>query len=260
MSSTKDHLFDMQEERRNEWITSNFPEAEEDTPEWDVAAQEYRWFKDWMEEAGEQQYYFEASLASIPDRLNEAKDELCELERLLETDQPDIVLRMIFAHSVTVLDSFLMYSARSLLNHPPHLQLFLNNAVSLVRNKDDRKNLLAPKWFEQKPGTDTPQQAYIWRAQAIVAKMTFQSHKTINNYFSAMLVTPHNWPTEQLKVVIDTRNDLVHRNGVTPDHEQVYLWPERVKDTIRLVFRFIETAATTLLQEDTHFRSEDDTF
>jgi hypothetical protein len=41
-----------------------YPDAEEGTPEWDAAAQEYSWFQDWMEEAAEQQY-FEASLASI---------------------------------------------------------------------------------------------------------------------------------------------------------------------------------------------------
>lgn len=41
----------------------------------DAAAQEYSWFQDWMEEAAEQQY-FEAPLASIPDRLQDAKAEL----------------------------------------------------------------------------------------------------------------------------------------------------------------------------------------
>ncbi|EML8490110.1 hypothetical protein WAB73_003342 [Salmonella enterica subsp. enterica] len=259
MSSIKDHLFDMQEERRDEWIEMNYPEAEEGTPEWDAAAQEYNWFRDWMEEAAEQ-HYFEASLASIPDRLNEAKEVLCELERFLETEQPDIVLRMIFAHSVTVLDSFLMYSARALLNHPPHMRSFLDKANLLVRNKDERNNLLSSKWIEKEPESDTPEYIYIRRAQALVTRMPFQNHKAITRYFTNMLFTPYEWATEQLQVVIDTRNDLVHRNGVTPDHEQVYLWPERVKDTIRLVSSFIETAATTLLQEDAHFRSEDDTF
>ena len=33
------------------------PGAEEGTPEWDAAAQEYSWFQDWMEEAAEQQYF-----------------------------------------------------------------------------------------------------------------------------------------------------------------------------------------------------------
>ncbi|MFP1592884.1 hypothetical protein ACLB1M_34455 [Escherichia coli] len=84
----KELLFEMQEERRDEWIAENYPDAEEGTPEWDAAAQEYSWFQDWMEEAAEQQY-FEASLASIPDRLQDAKAELDELESLMQFHQPD---------------------------------------------------------------------------------------------------------------------------------------------------------------------------
>lgn len=61
MGSMKELLFEMQEERRDEWIAENYPDAEEGTPEWDAAAQEYSWFQDWMEEAAEQQY-FEARL------------------------------------------------------------------------------------------------------------------------------------------------------------------------------------------------------
>ncbi|HIE9287925.1 TPA: hypothetical protein ACXP8P_000305 [Klebsiella variicola subsp. variicola] len=41
MGSIKELLFDIQEEWRDEWISINYPEAEEGTPEWDAAAQEY---------------------------------------------------------------------------------------------------------------------------------------------------------------------------------------------------------------------------
>ena len=75
-----------------------------------------------------------------------------------------------------------------------------------------------------------------------------------------MLVTPHNWASEQMQVVIDTRNDLVHRNGITPNHVEVQIWPNRVKDTIRIIFDFIDTAAATLLQEDARYRTDNDTF
>ena len=178
MGSMKELLFEMQEERRDEWIAENYPDAEEGTPEWDAAAQEYSWFQDWMEEAAEQQY-FEASLASIPDRLQDAKAELDELESLMQFNQPRIVERMAYVHCVSVLDSFLMYSARALLSHPPHLQKFLHEADSLVPNKEDRRKLLASKWVEQEPDKDTPEKVYTWRAQSLVAKKTFQSHKVI---------------------------------------------------------------------------------
>ncbi|HDW8678015.1 TPA: hypothetical protein RNA60_004394 [Escherichia coli] len=193
MGKMKELLFEIQEERTDEWIAENYTDAEEGTPEWDVAAQEYSWFQDWMEEAAEQQY-FEASLASIPDRLQDAKDELFELENLMQFNQPGIVERMAYVHCVSVLDSFLMYSARALLNHPPHLQRFLQVADSLIANKEDRRKLRASKWVEQEPDTATPEKVYTWRAQSLVAKKTFQSHKVIDRYFSTMLATPHEWP------------------------------------------------------------------
>ncbi|MGD8165372.1 hypothetical protein [Pantoea sp. FN0307] len=255
----KELIFDMQKEHRDEWIAINYPEAEEGSKAWDHAIQEYQWFQDWLEEAAEQAH-FEAKLASIPGRLHDAKVELQELERLLATIQPDIVLRMAFVHVVTVLDSFLMYSARALLSHSPHLQRFMKNATKLVRSEKERKALLNKKWFEQEPGLETPEQAFTWRAQAIVSKKTFQNPSAIKRYFELMLSTPHAWDYEELGVVIDTRNDLVHRNGFTLADEPVHIWPERVADAILRVSGFIEAAAETLLQEDDRFRDDGDCF
>lgn len=258
MSSTKDWLCNVQEERCDEWIEDNYPDAEEGTPEWDAAAQEFSWFQDWMEEAAEQQY-FEASLACIPDRLQAAKNELRELDNLMQFNQPRIVGRMAYVHCVSVLDSFLMYSARALLNHPPHLKRFMHNASSFVR-KDDRKLLLDDKWFEQEPECDTPEKVYIWRAQSLVAKMTFQSHKSISRYFTTMLTTQHEWPLQELEGLIKVRNALVHRDGVTEYLETVYITSGIVQNAIQTVSAFIAVAAETLLQEDASYRTDDGIF
>ncbi|MBC6504415.1 hypothetical protein GW742_23575 [Citrobacter freundii] len=259
MGKMKELLFEMQEERADKWIAENYPDAEEGTPEWNAAAQEYSWFRDWMEEAAEQQY-FEASLASIPDRLQDANDELFELENLMQFNQPRIVERMAYVHCVSVLDSFLMYSARALLNHPPHLRIFLQAADSLIPNKEDRRKLRASKWVEQEPDTDTPEKVYTWRAQSLVAKKTFQSHKVISRYFSTMLTTPHEWPLQELEGVIKVRNALVHRNGVTEYLEPVYISSGSVQNAIRTVRAFITAAAETLLQEDALYRTDDGIF
>lgn len=258
MGSIKELLFEMQEEQRDEWIAENYPDAEEGTPEWDAAAQEYSWFQDWMDEAAEQQC-FEASLTSIPDRLQDAKAELDELESLMQFNQPGIVERMAYVHCVSVLDSFLMYSARALLSHPPHLHRFLQHASSFVR-KDEKRDLLNRKWIEQEPEVDTPEQAYVWRAQALVAKMTFQNHKTISRYFSTMLTTPHEWPLQEIEGLIKIRNALVHRNGVNESLEPIYISQGSVQIAISTVRNFISVAAETLLQEDALYRMNDGIF
>lgn len=211
-----------------------------------------------MEDAAEQQY-FEASLASIPDRLQDAKDELCELDNLMRFNQPRIVERMAYAHCVSVMDSFLMYSARALLSHPPHLRRFLQHAGSLVR-KDDKKALLDPKWSEQEPEVNTPEHIFMWRAQALVAKKTFQSHKAINLYFSKMLTTKHEWPLQEIEGLIKVRNALVHRNGVSESLEPVYISSDSVQNAIHTIRAFIAAAAETLLQEDALYRADDGIF
>nr|WP_240355048.1 hypothetical protein [Pectobacterium brasiliense] len=250
---------EIEEKNRDSWIADHYPDAEVDSDEWESAAENYHWFQDWMEAAAEQQY-FEASLACIPDRLEEAKGELHALEQLLRNKQPDIVLRMAFVHAVTVMDSFLMYSARALLHHPAHLERFMQHAEAFVRNKQSRQALRNTKWFEQEPDVDTPAEVYLWRAQALVGEMTFQSHKFIRHYFTTLLTTPHEWPLDEITGLVRTRNDLVHRNGITANHEPVHIWPEGVQGAIRQVATLVEAAATTLLQEDAHYKPDNADF
>lgn len=39
----KELLCEIQEERADEWIAEHYPDAEEGTPEWEMAAQNYSW-------------------------------------------------------------------------------------------------------------------------------------------------------------------------------------------------------------------------
>ncbi len=92
------------------------------------AAQEYSWFQDWMEEAAEQQYL----RLRLPVFLT-----ACRMQRLnWIVREPDAVqptqdrradgLR----YCVSVLDSFLMYSARALLSHP---RIYRSSCTRLIR-------------------------------------------------------------------------------------------------------------------------------
>lgn len=105
-----------------------------------------------------------------------------------------------------------------------------------------------------------PLNVYLWRARDIVGTLTFQSPWAIKRYFSTMLNTAHDWPLDEIKAVIDTRNDLIHRNGITPLLEPVRIGTKDVSEAIPLISRFIEMAAETLLQEDAPYRSDDNSF
>ncbi|EHF5203432.1 hypothetical protein IRJ29_25985, partial [Salmonella enterica subsp. enterica] len=86
------------------------------------AAQEYSWFRDWMEEAAEQQH-FEASLNCIPERLQEALDELHELQGLLETEQlivsPNLLSEL---KNLSIQEGYMLKIENVL---PPNFRVFL---------------------------------------------------------------------------------------------------------------------------------------
>lgn len=249
MGSQKERPFDIEQQLEGNWIAENYPDVVEETDEWKTAAQEYRWLQDWFTDMAEQQR-FEISLASIPARLEDARAELQNLSDLLRTGQPGIVLRMALVHAVTVLDSFLMYSARALLIHPEKLAAYQLNAARLVRYPKDRNALQCPKWFEQQPDVDTPPVVYRWRAQAQVERVTFQTESVIRDHFSVLLDAPVDWPLALLKPVVTMRNDLVHRNGVTVRNERVYVSQERVEHAITCISQIVEAAGMTLVQDE----------
>ncbi len=140
---------------------------------------------DWMEEAAEQQH-FEASLNCIPNAFRRPwmsymsyKDFLKPKAQHHFTDDlcPD----------GDCTGQFLMYSARALLNHPPHLQLFLNMPIcSSVTGTTERH--CSPQSGRAGTGSGYPCTGFYLACPSYVAKMTFQSPKTITRYFSTMLL------------------------------------------------------------------------
>lgn len=82
MGKMKELLFEMQEERADKWIAEHYPDAEEGTPEWEMAAQNYNWMMDDLAEQAEWQW-FQDSLNDLDDRYIHAVRELDELKELV---------------------------------------------------------------------------------------------------------------------------------------------------------------------------------
>lgn len=66
-----------------------------------------------------------ASLNNIQERYQHAKQELKKLDALLDKEQSELVYRMSFVHTVTVMEAYLMYCAVALLEHDWPLCRFL---------------------------------------------------------------------------------------------------------------------------------------
>lgn len=250
MGSTKDWLFEMQEERAAHWIEENFPDAEEGTPEWELAAQNYSWMLDSLAEQAEWQW-FQDSLNDLDDRYIHAVRELDELKALIASAQPGIVFRMAFVHTVTVMEAFLMYSARALLSDAKHLERFYSQIAPAFQKKINlcRSAVLRNS---QQPTEEFPIDETVLQcrtAQLFVSQQTFHNLDNLNLYFSKVLRTPYEWPFEPLKSIVETRQDLVHRNGVSKDDEAVYIGSCHLETAIRDVRAFVDAVALTLRRE-----------
>ncbi|WP_273866246.1 hypothetical protein [Serratia ureilytica] len=258
-----------------EWILATFPGIQEGTEEWEQASQEYAIMMK-FELAIINQVLFEASLNDIGSHYEHALAELDDLLPLQTHSQPGIVRRLAYAHCVTVMEAFLMYAACALLSHPPHLARFHEKKSGIL------KSLFKPwqiKEFDAaylcEKGNDEPflwrghqvvgknelewiavtsadLQRYSCRAKAAVGALTFHNLHKVTTYFGAMLATPPDWPLEkegELQKLVDTRQDLVHRNGMTKENQPITISPTELANAVEMVRRFIMLAHDDLQAE-----------
>lgn len=250
MGSMKELLFEMQEERANEWIAENYPDAEEGTPEWEMAAQNYSWMMDDLADQAKLKW-FQDSLNDLDDRYTHAVRELDELKELVTSASSGIVFRMAYAHTVTVMEAFLMYSARALLNDAEHLDRFYSRVAPTFQKKIDQCNAVILR-DTQHPTEEFPLDETVLKcrtAQLFVSQQTFHNLGHLNEYFSRVLKSPYEWPLAPLKYIIETRQDLVHRNGVSKHDEQISIGSWHLENAISDVRVFIDAVALTLRRE-----------
>ncbi|WP_405077824.1 hypothetical protein [Pectobacterium versatile] len=250
MGSVKELLFEVQEAQRNEWMAEHYPEAEEGTEEFDAIALEYGWMLDALAEEAER-LWFQDSLNDLDDRYRHAVRELNELNALVTSAQSNIALRLAYAHTVTVMGAFLMYSARALLSEPAHLQRFDSYVVPRFSKVVEQCKAAVLRNTQKRPDGTPADELNLKRrtAQLFVSRQTFHNLGQMDTYFRSVLKTPPEWPVGRLVNIVSTRQDLVHRNGVSKNDELVSISSWQLTEAIGAVRLFIDAVALTLLQE-----------
>lgn len=253
MGSTNDFMMCVQEERFTAWAAEHYPDVSPDTPAWEQIGNYFYWEQD----ALEVQHYEETleiwfqeklrasfSLDNIEQRFWHAMRELVDLEQLNNVPQPELVCRMGIVHSVSVMDAFLMYCARALLNHDWPLRRF-------------RDNYFLPFASAKEIKAASTDNLSLFRdsARRYVARKSFQSEDFIKRYFSTVLHFPCDWQLFNLGWLSEFRNDLVHRGGYTKTGSRRDVSSADLSRAISVVEAIIETAMASLRLEEEFFRN-----
>lgn len=185
-----------------------------------------------------------ASLNNVHQRYLHASQELKKLHALLDEKQPELVYRMSFVHAVTVMEAYLMYCARALLEEDRPLERYFEEYY-LPFAKVGKKEKQAAREMELTKFRPV--------AKNVVASMTFHNVKTIERYFGTVLHIPPVWPIEPLGIIADWRNDLVHRNGVDEHDVPRVISAQQLHSALQKVSDLIEAADHSLRLEVDYF-------
>jgi len=245
----KEYMLDIEAERFEVWFAEQYPDAQPGGEEWEQAGLLYYWEQEaladkaqWDHERG----LFVASLNNVHQRYLHANEELRKMHSLLDVEQPELVYRMSFVHAVTVMEAYLMYCARALLEHDYPLKRF-RDAYYLKSNTKRIKNT------EKQAAREMPLSKFRPVARKIVENMTFHNVKTIERYFGTVLHIPPVWPVRPLGIIADWRNDLVHRNGVDENDEPRVISVQQLQNALLKVSDLIEAADMSLSLEVDYF-------
>ncbi|WP_432369294.1 hypothetical protein ACRPH4_22880 (plasmid) [Pantoea allii] len=236
MGSAKELMWELQQERFEAWAAEKYPEVEPDTPEWETIGQIYSDWQDFLAEQAVEKYEqekFAASLDSVKQRSFHAHGELRKLCALLDNTQPEIVYRMSYVQAVTVLEAYLLYCARALLEHEWPLRRFLE-AFYLCSDRVSKN--------DKQVARDMDLELFRPLARLYVSRMTFHNVKTIEKYFQAVLHIPPVWPLKSLGDIVQLRHDLVHRNGVDENDLPVIISPHHLQSALQKISDLVSAA------------------
>lgn len=249
MSSMKEYMLDLEAERFEAWFAEKYPDALSGGEEWEQAGLLYYWEQETLADQAQWDHehgLFVASLNNVSQRYQHACHELRKIYTLLDDEQPELVYRMSFVHAVTVMDAYLIYCARALLEHDWPLRRFLIEFYLKSAPRVSNKEKLAARTMDIAKFRPMARN-YVSR------RLTFSNIGTIEDYFGAVLHVPPVWPLQPLEMISKWRNDLVHRNGVDEYDTPRMITVQQLQTALQKVSDLIEAAHLSLRLEVEYF-------
>ncbi|TMN94761.1 HEPN domain-containing protein [Pseudoalteromonas sp. S558] len=226
MSITKDHLIEIQEEQADKWIRERLSkeELDENSDEYQELMQEYSDYQEhlweeaewkaelkWLKENGSSNIHniFVTELDALKIMVKTNLENSSKLAFMLHTN---MTIKMSYAYAVTLLESFLGDTLKSLITERSE---FLSNAIKNVEEVKKAKYSIAElATTELNIGS---------LALRNISEILFHNIPKVIKVYEQVLDQKLNIDISTVSKITSLRHDIVHRNGHTKSNEPINL-------------------------------------
>lgn len=215
MSSIKNHWFDLEEAKKEEWIRERLEDEDMDeySEEWQELSDEFDEIQeDFRNQAELEEELDWLEITTYTDEFVKFNKEIHKLKEVLNNivtfDFKDTICKMSYAHSVTLLESYLSDTLKLLITKYPR---FLDNAIKNVKDLKGEK-------FSLTEIQDSPNGIISLVLPKISDYLYHNIPKTIKTYQS-VLGCKLELDISAVVRITDIRHHIVHRDAKTKEGE-----------------------------------------
>jgi len=233
VSSTKDYLFQVQADRADKWIRERLidKDADEESEEYQELERNYLDLQEYLANQAE----FKAELEWLRNTGSSIHhksfiDQLSVLKNIVENTGSDgkyIILKMSYAYAVTLLESYLGDTAKSLISESDQ---YFKNAIS---NVDELKKAKYSLEFLADSKVDA-----IGLAIKELSQILYHNIPKVKCVFEGILATQLDIEIGHLNKITAIRHDIAHRNGQTKEGVPISITSEVVLEMIKEIEGF----------------------
>ncbi|OZS42293.1 hypothetical protein [Photobacterium sanguinicancri] len=236
MSSTTDYILGLQEEEMRIWICEHLDDedADEETPGWDELAQEWAYMQASQEEPVEFfDWYVSHSYSDIQRTFHFQIHKLRDLmDMQVAVFHEETFYKMSYAHAVTLMESFLADTVRSLILAD---NKYFINAINKVEALKECKFTIS-EIAKQKDGA----QGF---AITELSKIMYHNIPKVREILKAILGKSLSIDISNVCRITSLRHDIVHRDGKTTDGKLIKVDREITMEAIGHIEAFVNNVS-----------------
>lgn len=232
-------MFDLRYGEMCQWIREHMDDedADEDTPGWDDLVQEWTYMQESLEEQHESMQWY--SLTSYSDLHRSFQYQIQNLRDLasLQVAIPheETFYKMTYAYAVTLMESFLADSIRSLILSE---ESYFKNSIKKVEDLKDKKYTLEDI-SKEKDGA---------KGFAIkeLSSVMYHNIPKVKEILRAILDSNISLDISSVCKITTLRHDIVHRDGKKTDGSVITVDKDIALEAVSSIEKFVEQVASEI--------------